>query len=205
VVLPFHDRREGRNLIGTIGAMGRLTPRTIEDAATAWPAASLPLPPRVAVLLGGPSKSAGFEAASVEAALIDLAKTHTLLITPSRRTPQGLTDRLRTRLGPRAFVWDGVGANPYPAILGLADASLVTADSVNMSSEAASTGKPVHILPVAGLAPKLARFHTDLERHGASRPFRGRVETWSYPPLAEADRVAALICEGLAQRRTASP
>ena len=36
-------------------------------------------------------------------------------------------------------------ANPYPGILGVADAIIVTSDSVNMASEAAITGKPVLI------------------------------------------------------------
>jgi mitochondrial fission protein ELM1 len=115
------------------------------------------------------------------------------MVTPSRRSPEGLVTRLQKRLGARAYVWDGSGDNPYPGILGLADAALVTADSVTMASEAASTGKPVHVFPLRGMVAKLRRFHDGLEAHGAARAFEGEIGSWSYEPLAEADRVAAEV------------
>ena len=56
-------------------------------------------------------------------------------------------------------VWDDTGDNPYYAYLAVADALLVTADSVSMISEAAATGKPVHIIELDGGDAKFARFH----------------------------------------------
>ncbi len=82
------------------------------------------------------------------------------------------------------------GNNPYPGLLGHADAVLVTEDSVNMASEAATAGLPVHVFPVSGVARKIARFHASLAERGASRRFTGTIGQWSYPPLAEADRIA---------------
>jgi mitochondrial fission protein ELM1 len=70
---------------------------------------------------------------------------------------------------------------------------LVTDDSVNMASEAASTGKPVHVFPLARVSPKIHRFHATLEAQGAMRRFEGVIGDWNYPPLAEADRVAAEV------------
>ena len=99
-------------------------------------------------------------------------------------------ERIREAVGARGFIWDGQGANPYPGLLGHADAVLVTEDSVNMASEAATTGLPVHVYPLRGRSPKIARFHASLEARGASRRFDGTIGRWSYPPLAEADRVA---------------
>jgi mitochondrial fission protein ELM1 len=149
------------------------------------------------VLLGGPSAAARFgggTAGRLVEALQGLAERgHGLMVTPSRRTPEGLVARLRDRLGERALVWDRTGENPYPGILGLADAVLVTQDSVNMASEAASTGKPVHVFALNRVSAKLRAFHAALEARGAARRFEGAIETWDYPPLAEADRVAAEI------------
>jgi mitochondrial fission protein ELM1 len=187
----------------TLGAIGRTTPEIVA-AAGPWRDRLAALPhPRLAVLLGGPSTSARFgggAAGRLAAALQALAEQgHGLMVTPSQRTPQGLIGRLRDLLGSRAFVWDGTGDNPYPGILGLADAVLVTEDSVNMASEAASTGKPVHVFALNRAAAKLRHFHAALEAHGAARRFEGEIEAWEYPPLAEADRVAAEVMRRLFQ------
>jgi len=92
---------------------------------------------------------------------------------------------------------DGQSLNPYPAMLGACDAILVTEDSVNMAVEAASTGKPVHILPLARKpfvsAAKFDAFHEGLERRGASRRFDGALGDWTYEPLHETRRAAAEV------------
>jgi mitochondrial fission protein ELM1 len=57
--------------------------------------------------------------------------------------------------GPGALpgiVWDGNGENPYFAFLAAADAILVTEDSTNLATDAAATGKPLFVLPMAGEA-----------------------------------------------------
>jgi mitochondrial fission protein ELM1 len=89
------------------------------------------------------------------------------------------------------MIWDDRGDNPYAAFLGLADAVLVTEDSTNLATDAAATGKPVHVLPMPGRgSDKFRRFHAELARRGVARPFRGALESWTYPPLAETDRAA---------------
>ena len=201
VIVPDHDDLTGGNVLRTTGALTRMTPATIADAAAPWAAVFGALPhPRIAVLVGGPSRSSGFGQADADrlvTALRALAADHGLMITPSRRTPPDLIDRMAD-LGPGAWAWRGEGDNPYPGLLGHADAVLVTEESVNMASEAATTGLPVHIFPVTNPAPKIARFHESLAAIGASRRFTGRIEQWSYEPLAEADRIAAdLIRRGI--------
>ena len=64
-----------------------------------------------------------------------------LMITPSRRTPEGVTALIDevTRGLPR-ILWDGTGPNPYPHFLAHADAFIAPADSVNMTGEACATG-----------------------------------------------------------------
>ena len=89
--------------------------------------------------------------------------------------------------------WDGTGTNPYFAYLGLADGFVVTADSVNMVSEAASTGKPVHVFDLDGGSAKFQRFHDRLRAAGVTRPFAGRLERWSYAPLDDTRRVAEAV------------
>ena len=74
------------------------------------------------------------------------------------------------------LLWDGTGDNPYFAFLALADAIVVTADSVNMVTEAAGTGKPVYVQALPGRSTRLARFHRLMQERGATRPFEGRLE-----------------------------
>jgi mitochondrial fission protein ELM1 len=93
--------------------------------------------------------------------------------------------------------------NPYFAMLGAADHIFVTEDSVNMATEAAATAKPIHILAVDGSPGKLERFHQSLARRGCARPFNGRLETWSYPPLLETDRAAAAVLTSWSARKRA--
>ena len=97
-----------------------------------------------------------------------------LLVTPSRRTrPDSLARLARAIADVPHFVWDGAGDNPYFALLGLADAIVVTEDSVNMVTEAAGTGKPVYVQSLQGRSARLARFHRLMRERGATRPSRG--------------------------------
>jgi hypothetical protein len=72
--------------------------------------------------------------------------------TTSRRTPAAIVEALAREL-PRGtplfrFAPDA-GDNPYRALLGLADAFLVTGDSISMMVEVARLRRPLAILPVA--------------------------------------------------------
>ena len=90
-------------------------------------------------------------------------------------------------------LWDGDGDNPYFAMLGLADAIVVTGDSVNMVSEACATGKPIHVFHLEGGSRKFSRFHAALETQGITRPFEGRLEEWRYTPPDDVARAAAAV------------
>src|SRR3546814_9775357 len=99
--------------------------------------------------------------------------------TPSRRTGRRNEEILRRgRAGLPAEIWNGDGENPYFGILALADHVVVTGDSVNMVSEAASTGKPVHVVHLQGRSAKFTRFHQALVAAGIARPFTGTLEAW---------------------------
>jgi mitochondrial fission protein ELM1 len=99
-----------------------------------------------------------------------------------------------------AAIWDGCGENPYFAYLALADAFMVTADSVSMISEAAATGKPVHILGLDGGNAKFSRFHASAQEAGITRPFTGRIEAWSYMIPDDTARAGRAL-RGLVQER----
>lgn len=209
VIPPMHDGLEGPNVLPIVGACNRITQERMERAVSEYKSANLEdLPsPRFAVLIGGKSKRQDISAARARAISDSLAAVQretggTLMATLSRRTSRAARLQFRTWLAPHCAVfYEDEGANPYPAMLGVADHVFVTADSVNMATEASATGKPVHILAVDGQLGKLARFHRSLARRGCARPFNGKLETWSYPPLLETDRAAAAVLTAWAARQ----
>ena len=82
------------------------------------------------------------------------------MATASRRTPPPLREALVALDdgATAASSGTGRGENPYLALLALADAIVVTADSANMVGEAAATGAPILVFEPSGGHPKLAAF-----------------------------------------------
>jgi mitochondrial fission protein ELM1 len=204
VVAPAHDTATGANVLTITGSPHRVTAERLAEGAAVFEAALSPLPrPRVAVLVGG--RSAAFDLTETHAA--ELAERiadavaqagGSLMLTFSRRTPEAAQRVMTARLAALpGMIWDGTGPNPYFAFLHFADHVLVTEDSANMAAEAASTGKPVHVLPMIPLKPadKFARLHADLRARGAARPFDGTLAGWAYEPLTETERAARAVLE----------
>ena len=209
LIVPRHDGLTGPNIVTTTGGLHRITRQRLNaDAAKLLPhVAQLP-GPRVAVVIGGASAVHQLTPAIMRPIAEQLAQLArdtggSLLVTPSRRTGDDNVQVLREVLRDTpAFIWDGAGDNPYFGLLGLADAILVTSDSVNMASEAAMTGKPVYIIDLPGGSAKFRRFHQALRDDGITRPFAGRLERWSYKPLDDmgivTERVRTLLQARLA-------
>jgi mitochondrial fission protein ELM1 len=195
VVVPEHDRTRGTNVVTSLGALHRLTPEALAAAPRPFP--DLPRP-RLAVLIGGPSRTAPFGAGEAEGLLADLGRFAgwSLQATPSRRTPTWLAPRLRAAR-PDLRLWDGAGPNPWPGLLAAADAVLVTADSVSMASEATASGRPLFISGAAPPGSKHARFHAALFARGLARPASAAPVLWQPPGLDEAGRIAALVLDRL--------
>lgn len=207
VVVPRHDRLTGDNVIVTEGALHRVTGARLAAEAERFRTRLSALPrPLVAVLLGGANKQYRMTTASIETltdGLVRLVREHDagLAVTPSRRTGAENEALIRQRLdGLPANIWDGTDDNPYFGYLGLADAIVVTGDSVSMVSEACATGKPVYVFDLEGGSDKFRRFHDNLRDRGFTRKFEGRLESWEYTALDDTARVADEI-----RRRIAAP
>jgi mitochondrial fission protein ELM1 len=198
-VVPEHDRFRGPQVIVTRGAVHRVTPARLAAERRRFPALAAMPRPILSVLIGGTNKAYRLSLqrlGEIAEVLADILRAGggSALVTPSRRTGEAGLTLLRDRLkGRSASVWDGSGENPYFAYLALADAFLVTADSVSMISEAAATGKPVHILGLDGGNAKFSRFHAAMQAAGVTRPFVGRIESWSYPVLDDTARAGAAL------------
>ena len=210
LLVPEHDRLRGRNVTVTQGAVHRVTPARLLEARRRFPGlAELPRP-ILGLFIGGANRSYRFgldRVADIADAIAGMLRSNggSALVTPSRRTGAAGIALLRQRLaGLSAEIWDGSGDNPYYAYLAYADSLLVTADSVSMVSEAAATGKPVHVIELArnrwGGDAKFDRFHAMMRTAGITRPFTGKIESWSYSPPDDTARAGALLRERVLAR-----
>jgi uncharacterized protein len=172
VVTPAHDQLECSNVIRSIGAIHGIDDRWLAGARQTFPElATLPRP-LYCLLIGGPHREAALTESSVHA-LVDDASRHAALeggsvfVCGSRRTPAPWRPMLRAlalQHGGRVWMEADDGPNPYRGCLAYADRVVVTADSVNMLSEACALGVPVCSFAASGLSGKLARFDHALRR-----------------------------------------
>ncbi|EGF93298.1 hypothetical protein ABI_17380 [Asticcacaulis biprosthecium C19] len=208
VIAPEHDEVHGKNVLSLLGSTNRITAEKLAAEALAWRGRLSELRhPRIAVLIGGKSKTHDLTPERARAMAADIRQSvgsGSLLLTLSRRTPDDARSVFHEILGDLpGLIHNGHGENPYFAFLDAADHILVTEDSVNMAAEAAVTGKPVYRLAMDRLRGegKFARFHDALERRGIVRPFNGRLDTWTYAALNETARAAAKVVEVFSAKR----
>ncbi|RLS58469.1 MAG: hypothetical protein DWH91_02325 [Planctomycetota bacterium] len=210
VACPLHDGLVGPQVIGTLGALHHLTPTLLSEQASEGRRAGLEklTQPFALVLLGGPTRNYAFtneELAAFQQRLdLAIARGHQqLAILPSKRTPARWIDQFVARYGREQFVWPRTGENPYLPALALASHVIVTCDSVNMISEAATTTRPVYVehLIERRTARRFRSFHQSFELAGITRPFRGTLESWTYRPPQATEQVAQIIRERLLTRQ----
>ncbi|HHJ39935.1 MAG: hypothetical protein AXA67_04435 [Methylothermaceae bacteria B42] len=125
--------------------------------------------PLVAVLIGGVTQPYRLDREVLHDILEKsraLAGTGTLYVCTSRRTPAEVSKALAEIDDPdlRVFRWGTDEDNPYFALLGLADAFVVTGDSISMMVEVARLQKPLAIYPLPVRFPLLHRLVVHLSK-----------------------------------------
>jgi len=190
VVVNRHDGLTGPNVVVTRTALHPATPARLAQAAAEWAPRLAHLPrPLVAVLAGGSNGRFRLDAAVARALGAQLAEMMRLdrvglALTPSRRTSPEARAALQGAIAPGGgWIWDMQGDNPYFGLLALADAIVVTEDSVSMVSEAAATRAPVLLAGLPGRSRRIRLFNRYLQEDGRIRPFGGRLETWPVTPV----------------------
>ena len=204
IAIPAHDCKlpggDALNVMRTIGAPHRVTPVRLSAARDTWASRFAHLPrPLIALIVGGATNRKPFPtvlAAKLGEQVTKMAKGGSVLLTTSRRTGAEAEQALLATIPePRfVFAWGNTGDNPYMGYLALADAIVVTGDSVSMCSEACATSAPVYIFaPDDMVAAKHGRLHADLYARGLARPLDGSLESWTHPPLNAAHDIARAI------------
>ena len=158
ITTPQYRLPEHPNILTNLLTLHRVTSGRLQAEARRWQprldALSLPRP-FIALVVGGNSgpytlgpKTAA-RLARVASAMA-LEQGGSLLVTTSARTPRDACRELSQCItAPVHFYqWRPDDDNPYYAYLALADAIIVTAESISMLSEACATGKPVYLFDI---------------------------------------------------------
>jgi uncharacterized protein len=204
VIAPEHDGLTGENVRTIIGSPNRVTGTLLAEQVLHFAVELAKAPaPRVAVLIGGTSKthtlSRDMHREHRRAISTLVEQDISVMLSTSRRTPGWAREDYCKRFFDRKQVWlwdsarAGQGDNPYFAFLGAADAILVTEDSTNMLTESCATGKPVFTLPMAGTPRKFSTLYSSLQERCHVVPFTGAINASSYQPLNETVRLAEII------------
>ena len=209
LVVPSHDKLRGANVVLSLGSLGTITPQRIQENAAKLPAEILALPqPRIAVMVGGSNRryqvgEPEFTRLGAYLNALAHATDGSLVIIPSRRSHAEAAPMIAAEMGrdllttPPFWIWDGTSDNPYPGILDAVDAVVVTSDSVNMTCEACSSGKPVYRYDFKQEKGRIGYFHQIMETAGFTKPLEP-IDASTFPGqpgpgLDETGRIADLL------------
>lgn len=154
VTTPQYFLPEKDNVLRNLLPLHRVDEGKIKQSVKEWQQQLGAFPrPYIAVLLGGNSGPYTFSAASAKKMgqqVNQLAHSQqaSLLISSSARTPTSAYHAFEREIDVPSFFYRwhrDDSRNPYLAYLGLADSFVVTGESMSMLTEAAATGKPIHI------------------------------------------------------------
>lgn len=194
-LVPRHDLRDpdaasGRT-IATRGALNRIAETPAEKTDTGL------------VLVGGPSKHHGWDAAPFPAMIREIVSARPRLawtVGDSRRTPAGFLGTLAD-CGATLVPHRETAPGWLPRTLGAAREAWVSEDSVSMIFEALTAGARVGILPVPVKSPngRTVKAVSDLVASGYVRTYadwKAAPEAWAnVPRLRETARCADIILD----------
>lgn len=202
VIAPQHDNIDGENVIKTMGALHRISSDFLKQNLSPHYKEVKKLPsPRIAVLIGGTTTKSEFTEQNAEILAenilnLQLKTKASLMITTSRRTGAAQNRILKNALDHKnCHFWDGQGSNPYFDYLYLADAIIVTNDSVSMATEALATGKPVYIAHIGTQGPRIELFHSYLAEKKLTKPIPSELQDWKRPETSD----MMMVCQQVAQ------
>ncbi len=164
LIVPAHDvlrhsaLKRLKNVIFTLGAPNRINKHVLEQEKNKL-SCRLKIPEnsvKTGIVIGGNDQNYFIDIEWIRIFFEQIKKLpgdkFSFFLTTSRRTPKEIVDFLRKETDYNQFIYtefpDEKPGIHYFGILGICDILLVTEDSINMVSEACSTGKPVAVVQV---------------------------------------------------------
>lgn len=176
ITTPQYFLPAGDNVLLNQLPLSGWKPRSLDAAADRLRPGIAHLPrPWIVLLVGGDSgkfvftRDKGQRLATAAVALAE-RRGGSLLVADSPRTPRPAGDAVQARLRDTDYCyrWGHAGDNPYLALLALADAFVVTGESMSMLAEATAMEKPLHIFDIGD----------------GDRPWWHRLYNFRYKPLS---------------------
>lgn len=216
LIVPRHDplaQAPAQNILVSTGSLNRIRKIDIEQAAGQCPDPSLPQGRFIACMIGGNSKSGPISAPLLERRILQICRlaravSTDILIIPSRRTGTALCTQIEQMFARHAgdigvTLWQKNSPNPYLYALGKAEMIVVTADSVNMTTEACITGKPVLTASIGPISSRITQFHQYMEQASHTQSLdsideRREKLQFAPTPLDEMDDIATQVFNRLA-------
>lgn len=195
IAVPAHDRYRGNKAVVTHATPTIISPSYLSMIRHQHIVPVTLSSPRVAVLIGGNSKTHQLSTERTSSLIGNLQRIEgSVLMTVSRRTPEESVKALKEAFDrPPHLFYDGEGDNPYELYLAWADVILVTEDSVSMLSDACSTGKPVYKITMDGGSAKFNALYEVLGNQCGLRDFDDQLDQWAYTPLNDTKLIADAV------------
>ena len=199
IISPEHDNIKGDNIISTTGAIHYLTKKEIKENSN-YLGLEREKKKLVAFIIGGPNKYYAYTEKTIHQTFNRVKTLFTpdkyrIIVIPSYRTPIKVIKKAYDTFNFNHHVVKEVDKKAYLSALAISDHIVVTCDSTSMISEAAITGKPVHIAMMKAVRNnyRFKNFYAKLKKLGIIKELENNIDTWSYENLNEVDRIAPLI------------
>jgi mitochondrial fission protein ELM1 len=161
IICPEHDGLEANNLIQMQGSIHQFNQKRLNQLKEKWMSMfGLNKDNVLSIFIGNPGRAFFNSIESLSLKIIRHYPNYNVYISASRRTPDKYKKQLANHFNFAKLVWFSEldGDNPYLGMLSCSDILIVTADSINMVSEAVATNKPVVIVGIDCVSPKHKRF-----------------------------------------------
>ena len=155
LICPEHDAITGSNIVTSQGSIHNINKESLHTIKC-----NVKPEKTVCVLLGNPAKGFFKNLDQLVTQINQYFPKHDLMICASRRTAKKYHPIIRKLFSQAHTMWlDSTdGENPYLNLLACSDVLMVTADSINMVSEACASDKCVIAIAQNYISPKHRRF-----------------------------------------------
>lgn len=166
IICPEHDRLNAANVISSKGSLHPITAFELLQYKKSCENNHESLNKKaISLFIGSPGKRFFKKMEDLASLIANQYPAHDLYICGSRRTDKKFHEQIKKAFKQAQLCWidESDGANPYLHLLANSDVLLVTADSINMVSEACATNKTVIVLAQNNASAKHKRFIQSLQ------------------------------------------
>ena len=145
----------------------------------------------VLILVGGDGKSSKITFKELQPIIESLNQQKNIEIAYcfSRRTSHSLKKLIVKNKNEKSLIFPLKSFNPYWELINISNFIFVTADSVSMTSDALSSGKPTYVIPIKRIKSKIKKFHFNLNKENFTRVYKNKLQKWKYEKFEESKKV----------------